>query len=651
MSSLLRAPAPGLSAAAARLGLPVAVIVILVLAWPIAAGPARGTLESSWQVALHLAKASGLRYGVDFVWTYGPLGFLGYPQPYVASTSSWALLTSIAVYGALIAALLVATRRLLPGWGAVVLTLLAARTLVVLPLFEAFQALVAILCAEALAGGIALSTTAMAAIAGIAVGAAALGKINVAVFVALMTAIAVVSMERRPWRAAAVYLGAAVATGIGLWLAAGQPLAGIPAEIAETWQVVSGYNEAMGGDVLPSRAWIHLAFAGVVVLVAWAGWTMSRHWPRGRRVGLAAAGLALGFAMWKTMIVREHVQYVFATGLLLLLALGAGLPRSAWLASILAVGIAVAASAPLTPRAYADLLGSARAFAGEVADALVPGRSRAASDRTRAQLQSAYAIEPEVLAAIGSGTVHIDPYFTSVAAAYPDLRWSPLPVFQSYSAWTPQLDGMDALRLASDRAPDRILRSFRAAPESDLLRHWIDRPFRQGEVFPATLDGRFRWFEAPQTTLETFCRYRQVVATETWQVLSRTASSCGAPEPLATVQGRAGDPVQVPLDPRQDRFVIVRIRGLAPSLLGAVTAGLTKAPDWYISLDDTRYRLVPATAPDGLLMAVPAAADGSGRFAFGPSIRSLTVTQGDSGTDSRAPLTFEFESVPWISGP
>src|SRR4029079_8294596 len=147
-------------------------------------------------------------------------------------------------------------------------------------------------------------------------------------------------------------------------------LAGIPAEIAETWQVVSGYNEAMGGDVLPSRAWIHLAFAGVVVLVAWAGWTMSRHWPRGRRVGLAAAGLALGFAMWKTMIVREHVQYVFATGLLLLLALGAGLPRSAWLASILAVGIAVGAPAALPPPACADLRRSQRVLSGEVSRGL-----------------------------------------------------------------------------------------------------------------------------------------------------------------------------------------------------------------------------------------------------------------------------------------
>ena len=42
-------------------------------------------------------------------------------------------------------------------------------------------------------------------------------------------------------------------------------------------------------------------------------------------------------------------------------------------------------------------------------------------------------------------------------------------------------------------------------------------------------------------TLETFCRYEQIAATDTWQVLARTNRSCGPPEPLATVSARAGD--------------------------------------------------------------------------------------------------------------
>ena len=97
---------------------------------------------------------------------------------------------------------------------------------------------------------------------------------------------------------------------------------------------------------------------------------------------------------------------------------------------------------------------------------------------------------------------------------------------------------------------------------------------------------------------------------------------------------------------RPDRFVIVRIHGLEPSLLGRLRAALFKGPDWYVMLGDTRYRLVPATAGEGLLLAVPPAADGSGPFAFGAPIRTSIVIQGQSGRDSTAAVTFEFLSVP-----
>jgi hypothetical protein len=45
-------------------------------------------------------------------------------------------------------------------------------------------------------------------------------------------------------------------------------------------------------------------------------------------------------------------------------------------------------------------------------------------------------------------------------------------------------------------------------------------------------------------------------------------------------------------------------------------------------------------------LAVPPAADGTGRFAFGDPIRTITVTQDDDGKGSTQPLSFEFLSVP-----
>jgi hypothetical protein len=323
--------------------------------------------------------------------------------------------------------------------------------------------------------------------------------------------------------------------------------------------------------------------------------------------------------------------------------------RRSWLMGALAIGIAFAGSSSIEPRTYVDVVGSVRSLAGEAADAFVPGRGSVAEQRTRDDLRKWYLLDPSTLAAIGDESVSFDPVMASAAFAYPELHWAPLPIFQSYSAYTPALDRQNADLLRSSAAPERILRDFDPAAPSDQLRLWMGRDLRPGEVVPVTVDGRFRWFESPEATLETFCRYLQTAATDRWQVLARTGRSCGPPEPLGTVSAKAGDTVTVPIETRPDRFVIVKVGGLEPSVFGRLRSLLYKAHDWYVELDDTRYRLIPATASDGLLLAVPPAADGSGPFSFGAPIRTMVVKEGQSGRESKAPLTFQFLSVPLVA--
>jgi hypothetical protein len=327
-------------------------------------------------------------------------------------------------------------------------------------------------------------------------------------------------------------------------------------------------------------------------------------------------------------------------------AFAQGIERRTWLVGVLGIGIAFAATSAIEPRNYVNVVGSVRAFVNEVRDSFQPGRSDQAAERTRQRLRDWYELDPATLAAIGSETVHFDPHMTSAAYAYPELHWRPVPVFQSYAAYTPELDRQNADFLRSSAAPERILRNFEPASPSDRLTRWMGRPVREREFVPRTVDGRNRWFESPEMTLEMLCRYRETSTTERWQVLARTGRSCGPPESLGTTSARAGEPVTVPEEARPDRFVIVKVGGLDPSPLVRLHDALYKAPDWYVTLDDTRYRLVPATVGDGLLLAVPAAADGTGRFAFGDPIRTMTITQGDDGRGSRTPLTFEFLSVP-----
>jgi len=381
--------------------------------------------------------------------------------------------------------------------------------------------------------------------------------------------------------------------------------------------------------------------------VIWTGWRSSRDWPRPRRIGLAILAVIFGFAMWKLAVVREHVTFVFATAVVAMFPFATGVDRRTWLVSTLAVGLAFAGSSAIEPRTYLDVVGSTRSFVNEVRHSFQPGRIERAAESTRNRLRDWYELDPATLAAIGSETVHVDPVMASAAYAYPELDWKPLPIFQSYTAYTSALDGLNADLLRSDAAPQRILRNVQRANHSDRLGEWIDRPFVDGEFLPVSVDGRFRWFESPAAMLETFCRYDEISVTERWQVLARTGRTCGTPEPLGTVSARAGEPVTIPVETRPDRFVTVKIDGLEPSLPGRIRDLLYKAPDWYVRLDDTRHRLIPGNAGDGLLLAVPPSADGTGRFSFGEPIETLTVTQGEDGRGSDAPLTFTFESVPF----
>jgi hypothetical protein len=292
---------------------------------------------------------------------------------------------------------------------------------------------------------------------------------------------------------------------------------------------------------------------------------------------------------------------------------------------------------------------SARAFAVQAADAVVPARFERAAQQARTSLLEALALPPEVSAALAGQTVHVEPSETSVVHAVAGVRWAPLPLFQAFSVWSSAQDQRNVAVLQGPGAPTLILREalFRGKLPGFIERQ-LGRPLAPGEQVPATVDGRSRWFEEPATTLEILCRYRERISTARWQVLDRTSGSCGPPEPLSVITAREGETVTVPVESRPGRFVIVRVHGIEPGLLTQAQISLWKGPEWYVTVGTLRYRLVPGTATDGLLLAVPPAADGTGTFAFGPPFPTIAIQTGlrEPGGHN---LTYEFFSVPLLA--
>ena len=630
-----------------------AAVAIVVLSWPFPNVPARTGLDPSWRIALHLVNGLPLQYGTDFVMTFGPLGFLGLPQPVMGETSVLAFLVTGLTYLALVATLIVEARRVLPAWAAVLAALVAARLLVVIPEAETFQALVFVWGVEAIAGRIPISGRWIIVIAGLLAGFSVLGKLNTGVFIALLGAVVAVAVARRWWRGLLGYALVAAATTLALWLIAGQRLSSIPAFVTTTLAVIQGYSEAMGQSLeavtgFSSGLGIVAAFFVAVAALALVAWLGSADWSRQSRAVLAVFVAILLFAEWKTMFTRGEPRYAFPTLAFAVFAFAVPKTgRRAWLAGFGIVVLAFVGSGLITPSTLIDLKTSARGALAVARDTLLPGHAATAAERTRKQLGATYAIQLPILAAVVGHRVHIDPAESGVAFAYPEITWDPEPVFQAYAVWDTQLDWIDAAFLRGDTAPDRILRG---ATFWGTLPPWLalqrGQPAASGTQVLKVVDGRYPWFEAPAATLETFCRYRQLVADDRWQVLGRTLTSCGAPEPLGTVTATEGQTVTVPVEARPDRLVIVRVHGLEPDLATRLVTTLYKGPMWFVTIEGIRYRLVPGTAADGLLLAVPPSIDGTGPFAFGPPIPSLSIQVGLDGHGTGRTLTYEFQSVP-----
>ena len=254
--------------------------LITILAWPFLDVPAVTGLDPSWRIGLHMGTWLDLRQGVDLVFTYGPLGFLSIPTPYLGATSLLALIATVAVYLSLVTVLLVEARRVVPSWAAGLVVLAIARTFVSLPPFEAFQALTFIACVEVLAGRIRLPAPTIAAVLGVAAGVALLGKLNVGVFVASMGAVTALAIDRRWWRGLAVFAAASAATGLLLWIATGQAWTDLPDFVSGAVQTIGGYSEAMGTNRDGTLLWVYMAFVGLGILFGWTAFRMSEGWPR-----------------------------------------------------------------------------------------------------------------------------------------------------------------------------------------------------------------------------------------------------------------------------------------------------------------------------------------------------------------------------------
>jgi hypothetical protein len=596
----LRLHAPALLAAA----------LVTLASWPVVGNLwPRLDLDGSWEIALRQALHDGLDFGPDLVFTYGPLGWLREPLLVYPWSARLAFAYGVVVHFALCASLIWGLRRALGSLlvAALVAVLLAGAMAQEPTLVIGFTG------AVALVGGFARGrwTAVLALGLGVLAGIELLSKLSTGITLAALGVVAVLApAERRRLGAGAFAGGAAGALVLG-WLATGQSLGAVDDYLRGSYEIVSGYSEAMYFED-PNAGWEYWAAFVVIGLGYAIVLRASELRPRRTRLGFLALWTLLAFTTFKAGFVRHdpsHANIFFASLLGGIVAFGWVPARrtTVWLTGLLLV-TTLFASYRVDPANLIEPFARAGRLVDQARLLADGGATRTAIAEARAGRLPFEQLSPELLAEARRGTVHIEPVESGMAWVQ-RLRWRPQPVFQTYSAYTSELDQRNAEAIRSPDAADRILREDGV---------YLDRgnPIRSPLI------------DAPATYRAMLCHYRAGKVVAPWIVLERTSPRCGTPRPLAQTTAKLGEPARIPPAPDANSVVFVRIDGIGVSGLEHLRTALYRALPRAIGFDGNRtFRLPPGTAAGGLVLRVPPQADFPAPYALDQGTETLTLTR------------------------
>jgi hypothetical protein len=616
----VRAATPDLANTAAWV---TASLALLLFGWSANAMVTQGGLDPSWHAALHVAAHQDLTFGSELVFTYGPLGFLSAPEFWYGDTGTLALIYKTLFRLALGIALYVAARRTYGAPIGLLLALVVAGTIqgeTTIPVV-AFVVLALVLQrnrADRLSLGVAGAAGALA-------GLELLVKLSLGIELTALAVVFALAVPADRVRHLGLVAGGMTAALLVGWAAMDQHWGALPEYAYHGVLIVSGYASALSAEEA-RLAW-HYPAALLVIAIAIGGVLVTTHHaPLRQRGGLVVLWLAFAFLSFKQGFVRHDIHHA----VIYFEALLGGFLALQWPPGRRALGFAVTilvllvvlavridgADEPIGP--MLDPVHRARSAIDELSPLFSTAERREAEAFGRFRVLLADKIDKMTLALLQNHTVDVLPHETAVVWAA-GLRWAPRPIFQSYSAYTEELDALNERTVTSRHAAERIL-----LQNTD------------------GIDGRFLSFDEPASTRAVLCRYVEMRATTRWLVLRRGPDRCGEPRLVRSVRADWGEPVAVPSPPNRQAVVYVRIDGVEPHGLESVRALLFKPSTREILLDGARYRLVPGTAANGLVLRAPARVDFTRPFNVAPNASRIELLRDGKVGSGGQPLHFDF---------
>lgn len=565
-------------------------LIFLMLAVTICTYPnyASLDLDASWRMALGRFFLDGLQFGRDVVFTYGPLGFL-MGKTYFGSADLFYALLGWQLFAAVtFSSIIMLWGERLSGqprfyyylffalFGA---TYEDALHMLVIALsgFELLRPLDSSLARWRRYGLLAL-----------------LGLLATIKFTDLMFGgcIVLVCVAHELWHRryrSALYMGGCYAgTFLLIWMLCRQNPLNLPAYFINSWYISQGYQNVMG--IATPEGPLTKAIIILACLALWSGYVLLTHPDRSRTLARITVLSGFIYLNWKHGFVRAdgHMIGFFYCALLpavtfpYLLDDGDRWPR-------LKRGL-------LTATGVLCLLGTWQALPGVVDSALgmfqnklwnntamifqgptaVLGvyNNRLGHERFAAEL-------PRTKALVGDKSVDVIGYNQGIAL-FNDLRYTPRPVIQSYSAYTPELAQLNARFYESDRAPDYVL------------------------IKIGSIDERLSIMDDAPALQVIALRYEFALSEKGFLLWRKKDEPYQPAAPAPTI------PLELPLGQTLDFKAYAGqktwfVADLAPSLLGRLRNLLYKPPHVYLVIEDqtgktNTYRMAPSIGRTGFII-------------------------------------------------
>jgi hypothetical protein len=417
------------------------------------------TLDDSWEQGLGILLTRGAKAGVDYIFTFGPLGycFTGAYEPGLFWWKyAWELVIKLAmaiVFGRL-------ARDMRPSSAiafAVGLVLFFGPALRSQRdgLYGVFQFALMLWFLRATRPWWQLTAGAMLL--------AGLSLVKFSLLVPAVGYILILTSDaagRRNWRQAIAWPVLFVSAWLLGWLAVGQSWSNLGAYFRGSWEIARGFGEAMS---LPGPSGEQLL--GLVALTALLMALAAGAVPRAPLLIPIALVSVIMFLAWTQGFTRQDLSHTLAYfsqmvfSAWMLLGTSARLPIrrlgrvALWVTLVSsAVGIGMWKG---KERLLGLLQFNGQAYVATARDVLSPLALKHRLDMMRLSPPAELAL-PRIRARVGGQRVDLLSYIQGVLFAN-ELNWSPRPVFQSYSVYTPYLLRANADYFRSSKAPEFVV--------------------------------------------------------------------------------------------------------------------------------------------------------------------------------------------------